>query len=334
MSTKYTTAFYIQTSLWSAVVLITAIFFLIQVFVIKNKFKTIKSISKTFISSSIVHLSFCLCGSVSLFHHLYWWDCKCPYSGQFITLFYDIGKWNMWYFFVGRAELAQGIIPVLPISLFKKYVPFVLISSFIGVFIMQVIFMDIVCPSDISNNIISYCLWIDIPIWLLIIGLLFEVNNSFVFTSLFIIPLWKLNKHQMNHNTKVSKSQFKKELIWNISCTFLATLSTAIFFFGIVFYGLDYWWAWQSVDVMINSTSCFLMIKPNTTFIGRKLGLSIELHAAETIATQTKDSANNNSSTIQPSSPTTQIDSKDSANNNSSTIQPSSPTTQIDSKDS
>ncbi len=87
----------------------------------------------------------------------------------------------MWYFFVGRAELAQGIIPVLPISLFTKYMPFILISSFIGVFTMQVLFMDIICPSDISNNIISYCLWIDIPVWLLIIGLLFEVNNSFVY---------------------------------------------------------------------------------------------------------------------------------------------------------
>ena len=107
MQPVYSTNYYVEIGLFTIIAITCLSFLIIQIMFIKEKYKNkpIRSVQKTLISSTIVHLSFFLMACVALFNHIYSSNtCICPHISHLVSLFYDIGKWNMWYFFVCWCE--------------------------------------------------------------------------------------------------------------------------------------------------------------------------------------------------------------------------------------
>eukprot|EP01084_Bolivina_argentea_P090406 162927_1 len=166
MSKIYSNYYYFEIAVFVTIIIVCIVFLAVQIMVIKQKFGSIKSIKKTFISSTIVYFSFMMhCVFALIGHTISSKICICKYSSQLTSLFYDFGKWSMWWFFICRAELAQGIITILPDIVFKKIIPLNLILSFLFTFIVQILFMELECPSNMDIIIDSYCLWTYFPHW-------------------------------------------------------------------------------------------------------------------------------------------------------------------------
>eukprot|EP01084_Bolivina_argentea_P180470 311792_1 len=274
MSIDFTNMFYAQTILWLICGVVCCICFIIQLLVMLNKFNSIKSIRRTYLSSILAHFGYIMFFICALYQHLYSSSCTCSISNKIVSFFYDFGKWNMWWFFICRAELTQGMMPIIPITIFRKYGPIMLISTFIFTYLMQVFFMQFECAD--SDQIDTYCIWTVSPIWLGLLGTSLELTNVIVFTSLFIIPLWKLNLVGiMNKNdTGISENQFRTELKWNITLTLIATISSLIFLISIsIPWLLSIWWIFVAIDNVTNSLCCFLMMKPNIKYVVTKLGI-------------------------------------------------------------
>ena len=271
MSTKYTTRFYIQSILWILSATICFVFFVIQSFVMKSKFKKLKDINKTFIASIMVYFFFFLNSIEGFIQNSVWYNCtKCKVLSQIITINYDMGKGSMWYLFVCRAELSQGMMPIIPLYVFKIFMPIFLISSFIITYTVQYLYIDVDCPNSI-DIVNSYCLWISIEFWVAMLGMIQEFGMSIIFTSLFIIPLWNINVYSMNKNAKITKKKYKKELIKNILLTSIAMFSSLIYFAYLIAHDLTYWGIFHTIDIALNSICCFIMMTSNTTYITEKI---------------------------------------------------------------
>eukprot|EP01084_Bolivina_argentea_P177584 307069_1 len=268
--------YYAEIAVWIIICITCLTLLILQLMFINAKVKSIREINKVLLSSTFVHFSFFMLSAMALFNHIYPSPiCICKYvTSHFVTLFYCIGKWSMWWFFVCRAELAQGILPILPEIVFKKLIPFNLISSFIFVLSCNIIFMELECPNTQPNVSVidTYCLWTDFPYWLIICGVLFEMSNSIGYSFLFFYPLYKVHKgveiDYEAHN--ITHSLFKKQLIWNGSFTVVATLSTLIFAISLFLKLLSLWWIFEGLDILLNSICCFFMVKQNISFVRKK----------------------------------------------------------------
>ena len=305
MEPVYSTNYYVEIVLFTIIAITCLSFSIVQIMLIKEKYKSIRSTQKTLICATIVHLSFFLMACVALFNHTYpsTDTCLCHNMAHFVSLFYDIGKWSMWYFFVCRAELAQGILPILPDIAFKKFIPFNLVSSFIFTFCCQVTLLVYDCPNP-DDIIDSHCIWISWPFWMSIMGIAFELMNTMCYTFLFFYPLWKVNQGtECDYEThNVTEDLFKRQLIWNGAFTSIATISTLILVVAVGIGYLNIWWIFQGGDIFVNSICCFCMVRQNIRFVAAKCGCYNQKDVDMMTAT-TKGSSNlsNKSSVESPS---------------------------------
>eukprot|EP01084_Bolivina_argentea_P130464 230304_1 len=264
--------FYIQLVIWIVCCVICTIAFFIQTVVIRNRFKSVKQIQRTYISSVLAHCGYVLFFITAIFQHTYNGSCICDISNKIVSGFYNLGKWNMYWFFICRAEVVQGIMPLLPEPVFRVYGPIFLISTFMFTYIMQMLFMEFEC-ADASAKIDTYCYWTYSPIWLGMLGISLELSNVIIFTGLFAFPLYRIHKtNETGDPTR--KVHLIKQLKWNIIFTLIATLSSLLFLSTIIFTAaLPYWWLFVAIDNTSNSLACFFMMKPNVQWVTTKCGI-------------------------------------------------------------
>ena len=279
---KLTAKFYIPIVTWSIVLILSLICLTIQLLVIKQRFATnnssITSIKKTFIFSSIVHLSGAITCIGSILQHTISGSFKiCIAKGlvTFSSSWYLVHKWSMYSFFAYRAKLAQGIMPVLPQIVFNKIIPLNLISSFICTWILLFLFMKVKCPE--SGYIDTYFIWYSFPGWGVAVWICQEMINTIAYTALFILPLWKVSKKQIKFDEKshnMTQLAFKKEMIWNITFTLIANLATLAYAISALpeMNALSYWWIFEGIDVFMNCLCCFMMMKQNYRYIADVCG--------------------------------------------------------------
>lgn len=121
------------------------------------------------------------------------------------------------------------------------------------------------------NETVTSCVMEAYSVWILYIGGMVDVFNTFLFLFMFMYPLcksFKINQSAFDNNP-AKKKKFITMMQFNVILSTICTISSFLYLF-ILPSVHGYLWFLGQIDMMINGTCVFFMMATNRRFVRKQ----------------------------------------------------------------